>query len=52
MMCPDCNVVMEKDEVDLDGMTDGQQANYMAGFYDVTCPKCGRSAEVEDHHST
>lgn len=45
MMCPNCNTEMEPDEVDMDDMTDGQQADYLAGFHGVWCPKCGNTAD-------
>lgn len=48
MFCPKCNAEMEDDYVDLDSMTEGQVADYQAGFHDVRCPKCGYEAETHD----
>ena len=44
-MCPNCNVEMEDNAVGLDQMTEGQMADYDAGFGDKQCPICGFQIE-------
>ena len=46
-LCPKCNSELEENELDFDGMTEGQQANYTAEFRDKLCPKCGYEIEQD-----
>ena len=44
-LCPECNTVLEEDSLEYGEMTEGQQADYDAGFRDKRCPNC--SFEIE-----
>jgi len=42
VICPKCEMEMEEDEEDYEDMTEGQQANYDAGFsHSFSCSECG-----------
>ena len=49
--CNNCHTLMVELEVDYESMTDGQEADYMAGFnHPFMCPKCGAQDLCDTEH--
>lgn len=44
--CPECGTKLVYNDLPFDEMSEGQQANVMAGFIDKKCPNC--NIEIED----
>lgn len=43
--CPQCGTRLVYDGFRFNEMSEGQQADYKAGFVDQKCPKCGYEIE-------